>query len=668
MKRFLFTAAIIVFAVSLQAQFTYDYLKAADNYYKKADYYSAAEYYEKYLGTQEKKERKVQYNPYTPEKTRKAKVKTSSMQQAVYNLAESYRQLNYYSKAEPWYKQAAEFESTEFPLAEYYHAVTLRALERYDEAEKTFNAFLDEYKKEDAFSKAARKEIMSLRFVKEQLGRTDLDLFTVRKAPEGINTTGANYAPVWVNENTLLFTSTRPDSTATKNMTYVNRVYQAVYSDGVLNEVDRSALPQSKNMHQGVLTLTPDGTRVFLTRWTADGEKKTSAIYMSTKTDNGWSEAVMLDSIINVSGFNAQQPFMMPDGKHLLYASDKAGGMGGFDLWYAELDEAGVPVRTANLGSTLNTADDEQAPYYHAASKTLVFSGNGRVGMGGYDFFFSKGTIGQWSEPENFGYPVNSVKDDIYFVSRGGARNILEDVLLSTDRAAACCLELFSLSRVRPLKQVSGLVVACDTRTPISGATVNIIDPSSNTTVFSGITGPDGKYNYSIEDYAPLKAVAVYQGYEKRTVDFTRPSDDEMASMTNPVICLVKEAPPVNTVVVLENVYYDFDKSTLRVESFPALDVVVGMLNDHPNMKIEVSSHTDNKGSDRYNMLLSAARAKSVVDYLVRKGIDPSRLEAKGYGAAKPVAPNTNDDGSDNPEGRQQNRRTEFKVLRNDEM
>ena len=139
----------------------------------------------------------------------------------------------------------------------------------------------------------------------------------------------------------------------------------------------------------------------------------------------------------------------------------------------------------------------------------------------------------------------------------------------------------------------------------------------------------------------------------------------EEESMNYPDLCLVPEPPKVNEVFVVENVYYDFDKADLKPESFPALDEIVRMLNTYPNMVIELSAHTDSKGSDKYNMNLSDARAKSVVDYLVSKGIAPERLQSKGYGESKPIEPNTIN-GKDNPAGREKNRRTEFKVLRNE--
>jgi outer membrane protein OmpA-like peptidoglycan-associated protein len=354
----------------------------------------------------------------------------------------------------------------------------------------------------------------------------------------------------------------------------------------------------------------------------------------------------------------------MADGKTLLFSSDKPGGSGGFDLWYATLDGDGKPEKAVNLGASINTINDEQAPYYHAASGTLVFSCNGRIGMGGFDFFYSKGMPDAWATPENFGYPVNSIKDDIYFASRGSAKNILEDVLLSSDRSAECCLELFTLKKRKPRKQVNGLIAACSDRSLLSGVSVNIVDTVHKKIVYTTTTGADGSYAFALDEYQPLKAVASLIGYNSDSLQFDIPDEGPAKdSLTNPVICLVKEEPKVESVIVLENVYYDFDRSTLRQESYPALDKLVGLLNEYPTMVIEIRAHTDNKGDDKYNMNLSDARAQVVENYLVSKGIDKSRLQSKGYGASLPVAPNKHEDGSDDPEGRQKNRRTEFKVL-----
>lgn len=665
MKKILVLSVLLFTAASLRAQFVYDYLKGADAYFEKGDYASAAEYYEKSLG-RDAAGGKREFNPYTPQNTSKKSAKSGTTREmAIYRLGECYRLLNYPAKAEPYYKEAMTISKTDFPLAQYHYATQLRALAKYAEAEQNMTAFLSGYPTNDAYKKNAEREVQNLRFIQQQLGKKDLKYYKVAKAPAGLNATGASYAPVWAGANSLLFTSTRPLDTLAKTKQYSNRLYQAQYAGGVVNEISTAALPEEKGWQQGVASLSPDGNHLFLTRWTSTADKKTSAIWHSSKTADGWSAPEKLGENINAAGANAQQPFVTPDGKHLLFSSNRAGGSGGYDIWYAPLKD-GVPGAAMNMGSVINTADDEQAPSYHPASQSLVFSSNGRVGMGGYDFFQSKGSIGgSWGEVSNLGYPVNSIKDDLYFVSRGPAKNILEDVLLSSDRDAACCLELFAVKKTMVSKQVSGLVVSCETKAPLAGATVNFINPADNSTVLTRTTGADGTYSIVLDEFQPLKAVANAPGYVEATLSFNSPGDAEAITLQNPSLCLDKVfPPPVGTIETIDNIYFEFDKADLKEESYPALDKLAENLVKHPNAVLEIGGHTDSKGNDDYNLKLSDARAKSCVDYLLSKGVKPEQLQSKGYGETMPLAPNQNDDGSDNPEGRARNRRTEFKVLK----
>jgi OmpA-OmpF porin, OOP family len=665
MKKIFTTAAILLIGICMHAQFVYDYLKAADTYFQKGDYASAAEYYLKYLGRDSVKSKK-EFIPYTVQNPQHKKAPAlTNQERAIYNLGESYRLLNYPSKAEPYYQEAMTIKG-KFPLAQYHLGTVQRSLEKYTEAERDFKGFLDTYKTNDTYTQNAQRELKNLEFIQAQLKKKDLKYYTVKKAPAELNTTGASYAPAWLNASTLLFTSTRPfDTTSKAKKVYVNRVYQAAYSEGVLAGINKTNLPQDKELQQGVVSVTPDGNTLFLTRWSINGKVKSSSLYTSTRNGDSWSEPVKLDAAINAAGANTQQPFVTPDGKHLLFASDRSGGIGGFDIWYAPLAD-GKPGTPANLGAVINTSFDEQAPSYHEASQSLIFSSNGRVGMGGYDFFQSKGTVsGSFAEPVNFGYPVNSVKDDIYFTSRGPAKNILEEVMLSSDREAACCLELFFLKKIRPLKQISGRVVSCDPTKPLTGATVSVIDTINNKTVFTKTLGADGSYAFTLEDHQPLKVKAEATGYITNAIHVGTPADIEEETMGYPDLCLLPEPPKVNETFVVENVYYGYDSAALKPESYPALDEIVRMMNTYPNMVIELSAHTDSKGTDAYNQKLSDARAKSVVDYLISKGITAERMIAKGYGETQPIEPNEVN-GKDNPAGREKNRRTEFKVLKNE--
>lgn len=658
------TALFVLFVYNASAQFTYDYLRAADGYFKKGDYYSAAQYYEKYLGNPSGKDRQNGVSPYAVQtsSSKKASGPVSSKQQAVYNLAESYRLLNFPAKAEPAYQQALSFDKTQFPLAGFHYATTLRALAKYEEAEKAFSDFLAAYPNKDTYSEMATRELDNLVYIQAQLRKKDIALYTLNKAGEGLNAKGASYAPVWYNSNTILFTSTRPDDTTASKATYTNRLFRAAYSNGTATDITKAGLPETPGFHQGVTTITPDGNTMFLTRWEIKGTAKSSALYISRKDGESWTAPVALDAA-NVAGFNTQQPFVLPGGKKLIFASNRPGGYGGTDLYIADLSAGGDVSGITNMGDGINTKYDEQAPYYHQPSGTLVFSTNGRTGMGGYDFFYAKGTPGNWKTPVNFGYPVNSIKDDIYFASRGDASNILGDVLLSSDRSAECCLELFSLQKAKLPRNIKGNVVACDDKRPVGNAKIEITD-ASGTVVHTATTGADGSYTLTVGDYKPMKVTASSAGFAANSLSFNAPADEEELTLNNPDLCLSPVwPPPIDQPIVLEEIYFDFDSASLREESFPLLDRLYEMMVKYPTVKIEVGAHTDSKGSDTYNDRLSKARAKSVTEYLTAKGVDASRMTAVGYGESKPVAENNNIDGSDNPDGRQKNRRTEFKVL-----
>ncbi|HVF96975.1 MAG TPA: tetratricopeptide repeat protein, partial [Flavisolibacter sp.] len=372
MRKLFISAASLLCLLSASAQFTYDYLKAADDYYRKADFYSAAQYYEKYLNANGAI-KNGEFDPYFVKGSgAKEKKDLSSKEQAVYNLAESYRQLNYYVKAEPFYQQAADFENSKFPLADYHYATTLRALGKFEEAEKAFRQFLATYTTADQYGEAANREIQNLQFIQVQMKKKDLNQYSIAPS-EAFASEGANYAPVWVSANTVYFTTTRPDGTSAKKE-FINKVYQATYENGAFLKAAKVSLAQPSEVHQGGATISADGNTMYVTRWTIGNRKNNAAIYNSRRNGDTWSEPASLAASVNAAGSNSKQPFLMPDGK-LLFASDREGGLGGFDLYTAEVNATGEVTNVINLAS-LNTKFDEEAPYYHQASNTLVFSTN----------------------------------------------------------------------------------------------------------------------------------------------------------------------------------------------------------------------------------------------------------------------------------------------------
>lgn len=664
MKKALVLAGCMLFIHSVQAQFAYNYLKAADEYFQKGDYYSAAQYYERALTQRPSKTDKVdpyKIEPLTQEK--KAAV-TGSRAEILYKTAESFRLINNYPKAEPYYGEAAEIASQTFPLARYWYGKSLRFNSKFAEAEAALTRFLQENTTGGDEAEDAKREIANLQFIQQEL-RKDTTMFALQKISADAFTSGADYAPTLMNNGTIVFTSTRADDKASNKKTHLNRLFQGAAGNSVTFAATKVEIPQATDMHQGVAAFAPDGNTMYLTRWTGLDGKNTASLYVSTKAGDAWSEPTPLKGDVNVDGFSSQEPFVSPDGQYLYYSSNKPGGLGKFDLYVIPVAGTGNGGVSSNLGEAINSAGDDRAPYYHAPSRSIVFASNGRVGMGGMDFFQSKGTVGSWSNPVNLGYPVNSVKDDIYLVSTAN-KYLLDNIYFSSDRSSPCCLEMYSLAKARPKRLISGMVVDCKTNMPISGATVVVMDTISNQQVANLTTSTTGRYELTLDDYQPLRVTASAQGYEgQRSLHFNTPANEEVNTLDNPTICLNMPEVPivVNKPVLMDSIYFEFDKHRLLPSSYPRLDELVALLRQYPTAAVEIGAHTDALGDDNYNMRLSELRAKSVVDYLISKGIEAGRLQPKGYGESMPIAPNRTEDGRDNPQGRAKNRRVELKVL-----
>jgi len=669
MKRIILVFGSMACLFSATAQFVVDYLNGANDYYRKGDYASAVEYYEKYLAGPGAKQME-EYNPYAPQKSKSKTSKNAfDPMEVKFRMAECYRHLNYPSKAAPIYKEVIDSKSKSQPLAGYYYGQQLRALGKYEDAAKAFQGFLSDYQVDDTYRKSAHREVKNLAFVQSEMKKKGLQYYTLKKSRYRLNMQGASYAPVWIDNNTLFFTSTRSLDPDAKGKQYVNRVFQAVYQRDKDTAVVRPVyLPQAGEMHQAAVAMMPDGKTMFFTGWSLKGDKKATVIYTAKKDGGEWTQPVLLGESINAAGSNNQQPHVSADGKHLYFSSNRVGGKGGYDIWVAAI-ENGVPGAAKNLGAPLNTADDEQAPFYHAASGSLIFSSNGFIGMGGFDFFQSKGTVDKWSEPVNLGYPVNSIKDDIYMYTRGTAKNILSDVILSSDRDAACCLELFDLQRRIPARTIKGTVVSCSDRMPVPGVQVEVLDAATGSAITQKQTDAAGEYQVVLQDPRPLKLIAKRGGYADTisVIPVPEEMDIDQLEFAAGAFCirqLPPPIPPVGTIVEIPNILYDFNKASLQSVSFHVLDSLASLLTANPNTVIEIRSHTDDIGSDAYNLDLSNRRAKSVVDYLITRGVNAAQLESKGYGETLPLEPNKIK-GKDNPAGRAKNRRTEFKVLKN---
>jgi outer membrane protein OmpA-like peptidoglycan-associated protein len=286
--------------------------------------------------------------------------------------------------------------------------------------------------------------------------------------------------------------------------------------------------------------------------------------------------------------------------------------------------------------------------------------------MGGYDLFSSKGSIEKWTAPENMGSPVNSSRDDVYFFAKEN-KNLLNNAIVSSDRGSECCLSTYTVTKAPKKRMVSGVVLDCTSNEPLADAQVIIKDESGNT--LQATTTSEGKYSFNLsENYNQQQVIVTKEKYNDKTTDVTVENINENNWQTDTIhnasVCLDKKF-----VLKVENVvtiYFDFDKSNIMQRGAEQLDSIYNVLTENPSYTLQVSGYTDGKGSVEYNKKLSDKRAKSCADYLIEKGIDPSRISFESFGSCCPVEMELIN-GRDNSEGRSKNRRALININKPDE-
>ena len=423
---------------------------------------------------------------------------------------------------------------------------------------------------------------------------------------------------------------------------------------------------------EGTPSFSKDGNTMYYTYCAQDPEgPRTSEIYVSTRSSAKWGKGTRA-SIVKDSVTALGHPAVSPDGKYLYYVSDAVGGFGGKDIFRSRLvgNDFG-PME--NLGPDINTPGDEMFPYVRD-SVTLYFASNGHPGMGGLDLFkATQDSTGKW-HVENLKAPINSMGDDFGITFEGDK----EKGFFSSNRNDARGYDhLYSFELPVITIFIEGIVSDVD-ENPIEDATVRIVGKDGlNEKV---LAKKDGTYRVELERDIRYVMMASARGYLNQNFELKTGPEEK-----NETYIVDFYLSPISKPVVIENIFYDFDKATLRPESQKALDEMIKMLNDNPNVTIELGAHTDRKGSDQYNERLAQRRAQSVVDYLIAGGIENERLEAKGYGKSVPKVINKKmaknydflNEGDVlteefiltlTPEQQeiadQINRRTEFKVLR----
>jgi OOP family OmpA-OmpF porin len=607
------------------------------------------------------------------------------------DLAHAYKSSRNYAKAEIYFQQVVSLQKNNAVLATYYLATMQIYNGKYKEAESNLNKFKKDYqeKDKDEYKKLVTALLATCKAAPKIL--QDTLNFMINHVDTSINKAHVEFSPMPYGKDAFIFASLRSDTLIyyntedTTKFKVVRKFYKARKNgrnwsyngefDGPFNDM----LSDNGNGTFGL-----DTNVFYFTRcMKKEGEnKKTCAIYKTFKEDGKWKNPFELPEPINVKGFNTTQPTVGTNtkGEEVLYfISDREGGKGGMDLWFAEYNYKKKEFKDPkNAGKNINTPFDEFTPFFDRNSLTLFFSSEGWPGLGGLDIFETQGSLSKWSEPKNIGNPINSSVDDFYYVT---FEDNAEGLFVSNREGgvslknATCCDDIYHFKeRSKIYLAVKGVVTELlkadehadinrDTTVNVPGVEIALYlktDTAEPTLIRTIVTDKEGKYflplkkdrNYILKltdstHYAASRELSTFKYEDSDTLK----NDFSLTSLTNKPI-------------VIPNIYYEFDGYDLLPESKKTMDTtLLVIMKENPSIIIEIGSHTDGKGAKAYNLTLSQKRAESAVNYLISKGIDKKRLNAKGYGKDFPIAPNENADGSDNPEGRQKNRRTEFRVV-----
>lgn len=503
---------------------------------------------------------------------------------------------------------------------------------------------------------------------------------------DAVNSTYSEYSPlISADESMMIFTSRRNNTTGEGrdpgDQQFFEDVYVSYQENGQWSQARNIGSPINTDKNDATVGLAPDGQQLFIFN---EGD-----IFKCELKGEIWSKPKMLPKTINTVEREGDASFSY-NGKTMFIASERTDKtFGGFDIYYSIQTEKEKWGEVQNLGSVINTEYDDRSVFMHPDGKTLYFSSRGHNTMGGYDIFYStKDDNGNWTKPLNIGYPINTPEDDLFFVLsasgkhgyyssakeggvgtydiymitfRGPEKPVIqnnEDNLIASagnPMSEVIVQQKVELKTMR-LTILKGTVKDDISSNPIE-ATIEIVDNAKNELISTFTSNSaTGKFLVSLPSGKNYGIAVKAEGYLFHSENFDIPAATNYQEINKDI--RLKKAS-VGTKIVLRNIFFDLAKATLRAESNTELDRLTTVMNENPQLKIEISGHTDNQGSLELNTKLSEARAKAVVDYLISKGISTGRLTFKGYAFSQPIAPNDTD------EGRQENRRVEFKVMSN---
>lgn len=659
-KHFLFTTLFALHAVLLLAQPTTGLVAEADKLYGKKQYQKAIDLYLEALNA----------NPDDASLNLKAGLSylySETKSKAAKYISKAYR-LNPKINDEIDYHLGIAFQNTnEF----------MKAIEHFEQFKKIKKKLAD----------IADKKIAECR-IADSLSHYELNVI-IENASGKVNTPFHDYAPIISGDgNTLIFTSNRTENEKEKKE---GTNYEDIYISRKTGNDWEPAKKISSNINNvyndAAASLSPDGKTLFLYYEEGAGD-----IYVSRLEGNDWTKPTPLNKNINTGQFWETSASMSADGKKLYFASNRPGGAGELDLYVSELDGKGSWGKAVNLGTAINTPENEDSPFIHPDNVTLYFSSDGHPSLGNSDIFISEFRNNKWQKPENLGWPINTWEYDGFFTisadkKKGYYSTLKEGGMGDSDIYSITFLEpkfkpkpkpvvvavapeqkkpkpkstdfidpLIQQSRINKVVSVlKGKVIDENTAEPLS-AVISLVNNETKQ-VLSKITVDSltGDFELVIPHGGNYGVMTEKAGYLFNSINFNLPKFAEYQEIDTHIIMVKAE---IGSKAILKNIFFDVGKSDLKTESLSEIGKIEELLTTNADLKVQINGHTDPTGNAASNKALSLKRATAVVDYLVSHGIESTRLSAKGYGSERPIVSN-----DDEESGRELNRRTEIEIV-----
>lgn len=538
-------------------------------------------------------------------------------------MALCYNRINFNQKAVAAYRNAIRYHADSIDM----HLAFAKALLKdgnYKEAEQEFRMLLDSMPG-NVLARNGLQSALTARKLKEEGSQyivKKMDLFNSRRA---------DFSPMFCGDQyeQLFFTSTRNEAegdelsgiTGTKNG---DIFYSQKDEKGKWGKPQQITSGLNTEFDEGACCFSPDQRVMYLTQCVSDPSyPRYATIVTSNRSDAAWSKVSKLEVTRDTLSSYAH-PAISPDGEWLYFASDMPGGKGGFDIWRVRLTAAGLGG-VENLGEPINTPGDEMFPTFRP-NGDLYFSSNGHPGLGGLDIFIARYDKNSRKVVlEHPGYPLNSQADD-FGMTFEGAHN---KGFFSSNRGDGRGWDhIYSFEKPEIIQTVTGWVYEMEGYELPSAQVYIVGNDGTNKTL--SVKG-DGSFTEVVTPGVDYVLLATCKGFLNHKEEISiKPSAESQDHV------LQFPLASIRVPVLIDNIFYDFDKYTLRAESTAALDELVKLLEENPNVTIELSSHCDYKGSEAYNKTLSQRRAETVVKYLISKGIKADRLTPVGYGKMKP--------------------------------